>query len=1354
VIFDIETGQQTWTVTGVEPFMRARRVPDPYEGRLGSLTETLRSWANKPVSAGDRSTKDYIDRLALQVSGLLTALLFDENTLNELRQRLTRERVSLTIRAHGTAGAGDLASDQALALPWELLSPDPGTFPVLNGRLIVVREAVAEGAPELTDPVSPFTLAVVIAAPEGEVSFPYEREAVRLFRALSALGHRAIFTELGRVVDLVELVEEYSASAIHFRGEGLPGGLLFENDLGFTEKVAAKDLIRRLASVLLAPSRAGSFPGLFFLSSPFSAVEMSVRSERRKLEGLAAAAIHRVGFAQVIGYFGPVDSELSTQVEQAFYRALASGRTTLQAADAARRVLCAVAPPHAGRPYYPLAWSQLAVYHRGPDRPLCLRGRGLRNRERMRSRTLQVNRLPVLEQGFIGRRGLLYEILRRIQKGQSLIVLQGLGGMGKTALASHLLTRFLAPESSRRLVLACQGLERMAEPLHELRTQAEEHGSLHRFHQWAEKICELRQKFPEPTRGFVEVIRELRRERPDLVIYIDNAESLQGGPLTDQPQALGNWRPGVEEWWRHLQILSEEAHEPILISTRYGWEGLASRVWIGVGPLIEADSLRLISSFEPLGRLSPEIRGALAERVDGHPRTIELLNNLVAKCRKEIRKTKVDLWKEIVAHIFPETVRKIRADLVVSQLWASLSKEGQRHARRLGVLRTTAPRPVIDSLGNARDELIRAGLLTRYRVQILNPGSVVWSDRWGLHGAFLGFVVARTRRMNRQDVHRVVAEAYERFVQTRKGSNWFDQKEAIDHFLAIKGGDRAWPLVQEYVLWLRSQARYPEALNLLETMESAGTTGENLAATLILLCQMKDLVGGEDEELFALLDRAASVASADAVLSSLAHERSRLLMHRGKLVEAEALLRSLLAAKDLGRTQDPSYSSILHTLAQILIIRGRYDEAEPLLRRSVGMDQAALDPGHPDRAPSLLVLARVLERLGQYEEAESLARQALSLWEESSQPDHPSLAFSLLDLAMVQINRGRYSEAEGILRHSLSIGEASGDPVLIATILHALSGVLRAQGRAGEAEIVVRRSLTLAEVVFGPEHPETGMDLHELALTLDEQGRSAEAEPLLRRAVVIAQNGKGEGHPDHCNALRDLAAVLKKLGKNAESKSLLHRCLDLDVGPGRDLGRAAALHELADLFLNEGRADEAIEILREALPIVEQWRGKDHPDYAVFLHTLGDAFYRAGRLDEAEAYLRTSISLKERALGVDHLEVAISLTCLAKVLREGEDLTEAEAALQSALSIKKESLGEMHPSYAISLYELARLFGKQKRFAEAEALLRQVLSILEATVGVDHPNFEASLHALAVMVASQERYQEAQTIFRKLPRRK
>src|SRR5262249_57320148 len=102
----------------------------------------------------------------------------------------------------------------------------------------------------------------------------------------------------------------------------------------------------------------------------------------RGVESLAAG-LHREGVTQVVAYSGPILDVLSTEAEVALYTAIAGGQTTRFALRLAREAL--IRPVETTRSSYrhadagalqavrqshPFAWSQLVLYHRGPDHPL------------------------------------------------------------------------------------------------------------------------------------------------------------------------------------------------------------------------------------------------------------------------------------------------------------------------------------------------------------------------------------------------------------------------------------------------------------------------------------------------------------------------------------------------------------------------------------------------------------------------------------------------------------------------------------------------------------------------------------------------------------------------------------------------------------------------------------------------------------------------------------------------------------------------------------------------------------------------------------------------------------------------
>ena len=1261
LVFDVEPLADGWRVVGPTGEAEVFEVDSPLDDpAFIELLERLRKWTGVHVNQADPRAKALsatMDALARQIGARLSDALLSDQARQAVQRRINqsnRGRARLTIRTAppDAAAAKDdegkrpiVPGDRVLALPWELLMPEPGTFAVREGQLDVVREAVMDGAPVLDPPTEPLSVAATVAAPEDQVALNYESESFRLLAALSSLGHQVDFSNLGGVDDFVEVADTQQATVLHFSGHGLPGELLFENEYGRGVRVEIQELVRKLRLRLQPAGRPGTFPRLFFLASCHGATateapppwppedpddtEAASRSPlgERQSHGMdaalgtgpsTAATLHRSGFVQVIGYFGPIGDELCTRAEEAFYDALAKGESTLQAAAIARETLSAPLAVGESAVVYPLGWLQLAVYHRGDDLPLALPGeaRTLDQPSRFKRHEKEVGGLPVLEIGFIGRRSLQHEVRRRYRDGQRLLVLQGLGGLGKTALAGHLLGgtfRTEAPEDL--LILRCAGLDELeTHPVDMLADQADKHGHAYRLPQWEERMRAVQEAHPQDrVARFAAILDQLRQDRPNLVVYADNVESLQDGPGGDDPEAMGDWKPGLEQWWATLAQLSERG-TLVLASTRYLWPDLTSEEWVPVGPMSRADILRMMTTFDSLYALPRTVLTRLAERCDGHPRTVEYLAALVTDQRRAlgVSHSVKDPWRELVEPVLPEVEDKLTNDLLLSELWRRLSGEAREHARALAVLRVPAPTEVIDTLGDRRDELVRTSLLTRHRLPAARDGQRVWEDRWGLHGLVKDFVGSQEDEGSLDEaalrrLHVEAGRAYEAWV-AKPGARWSDQVEGIEHLFAAREGDLAWPMVNEYVLWLRRKIRYTEAATLLDRCEGAGVSGDNLANALALLVQMRRHLGQRQAGLNDHLVRARAIATDDETRAFVMEEQGRTLHAQGQYGEAEKLLRDSLAIREktVG-TEHPKYGVGLHELASALRAQGRYAEAEQLLRDSLAIDERVHGKKHPSYATSLNELASVLHAQGRYGEAEKLLREVLAILEIAHGKEHPDYAASLHQLARALHAQGRYGEAEQLLRDSLAIkeGTVGKEHPSYAASLHQLSAALHAQGRYGEAEKLLHESLAILENVHGKEHPDYATSLHELSGALQAQGRYGEAEQLLRDSLAIKERVHDKEHPTLCTTLTNLGQILARQGTLEEGEQMILRALRIAEAafatPSPESAQICS--HLAQVQAGAGKP-EARRTAQRALAELAATLGADHPTTQSFAPTL------------------------------------------------------------------------------------------------------------------------------------------------------
>ncbi|MFM6570621.1 MAG: tetratricopeptide repeat protein [Microcystis panniformis] len=241
------------------------------------------------------------------------------------------------------------------------------------------------------------------------------------------------------------------------------------------------------------------------------------------------------------------------------------------------------------------------------------------------------------------------------------------------------------------------------------------------------------------------------------------------------------------------------------------------------------------------------------------------------------------------------------------------------------------------------------------------------------------------------------------------------------------------------------------------------------------------------------------------------------------------------------------------------------------------------------------------------------------------------------------------------------------------------------------------------------------------------QDKLAEAERLTQQVIQLYQQGKyNEAIP---LAEQALAIIKQQLGDNHPLT-------------------AQSLNNLALLYYSQGRYSEAEPLYKEALAISKQQLGDNHPDTAISLNNLAELYRVQGRYSEAEPLYKQALAIWKQQLGDNHPDTAISLNNLAELYKSQGRYSEAEPLYKEALSIWEQQLGDNHPLTALSLNNLAELYRVQGRYSEAEPLYHRSLAIFKQQLGDNHPNTAASLNNLAGVYYSQGRYSDAEPLYK------
>lgn len=181
----------------------------------------------------------------------------------------------------------------------------------------------------------------------------------------------------------------------------------------------------------------------------------------------------------------------------------------------------------------------------------------------------------------------------------------------------------------------------------------------------------------------------------------------------------------------------------------------------------------------------------------------------------------------------------------------------------------------------------------------------------------------------------------------------------------------------------------------------------------------------------------------------------------------------------------------------------------------------------------------------------------------------------------------------------------------------------------------------------GPQ-PTARQTLESLAQCAAADGRLHEAKDLWQRAVSLRELEAGGAGPksdraDEAEAPFWLMPVAKASG---EERSGAH-----DPHPPA----VEKLDLLGKRAMEEGRTDDALELLRRALELRQTDVGDEHlVEVAKTLYYLGRCELDQGRLDEAERLENHALRIQEKTLGDEHPDVAATRVAKEEIKQKRE----------------------------------------------------------------------------------------------------
>ena len=100
--------------------------------------------------------------------------------------------------------------------------------------------------------------------------------------------------------------------------------------------------------------------------------------------------------------------------------------------------------------------------------------------------------------------------------------------------------------------------------------------------------------------------------------------------------------------------------------------------------------------------------------------------------------------------------------------------------------------------------------------------------------------------------------------------------------------------------------------------------------------------------------------------------------------------------------------------------------------------------------------------------------------------------------------------------------------------------------------------------------------------------------------------------------------------------------------------------------------------------------GPNDPEVATTLSNLAVLYVEEGKYEQAEPLTKQALAIRERAYGAVHRDVADSLKNLANIYNFRRQNAEAEVLYQRALAIERKLFGRMHPDLSADAQQLGK----------------------------------------------------------------
>ncbi|XP_012676699.2 nephrocystin-3 [Clupea harengus] len=270
--------------------------------------------------------------------------------------------------------------------------------------------------------------------------------------------------------------------------------------------------------------------------------------------------------------------------------------------------------------------------------------------------------------------------------------------------------------------------------------------------------------------------------------------------------------------------------------------------------------------------------------------------------------------------------------------------------------------------------------------------------------------------------------------------------------------------------------------------------------------------------------------------------------------------------------------------------------------------------------------------------------------------------------------------------------------------------------------------------------------------------------------LFVSQNLYKRGH------FSELLTYWQFVGKDKVSMATEYfvslKCYEQSCETEDSMRRLANLYETLGRFLKDlGLLTQAVAPLQRSLEIRETALDPDHPSVAQSLHQLAGIYVQWRKFDNAEQLYKQALEISESAYGPEHGSVARELDCLALLYQQKNKYEQADKLRKRSVRIRQKmahqkghmygftllhrrtlqleelTMGNDSADCAKTLNELGVLYYLQNNLETAKMFLSRSLEMRQRVLGPEHPDCAQSLNNLAALHCECHEHESAEELY-------